>query len=79
MRSIPGQLTEDQSGHLTPLTTFDVSYSLKTPSWGDFSVTMINVLNSAPPIDATDTTNPVNYSLYDLNGRQVVLGWKKNL
>lgn len=79
IRSIPSQLNEAQNGHITPLTTFDLAYALKTPSWGDFTITLINLLNSDPPIDGTNTTNPLQYGLYDLNGRQLVVGYKKNL
>ncbi len=74
--TIPGQLTLDKSGNLTPLTTFDISYVYRTKSIGDFSFSVINILGSTPPVDSSQPTSPVNYSLYDPNGRQVVLGYK---
>ncbi len=79
MRSIPSQLNSSRTGDITPLTTFDFSYVLKTPHWGEFTATLINILNSDPPVDGSNPVTPVNYSLYDVNGRQVVVGWKKNL
>jgi iron complex outermembrane receptor protein len=75
-RTIPGQLTLDKSANLTPLTTFDVSYVYRTKKIGEFTLSLVNILNSSPPIDGSQPTSPVNYSLYDPNGRQVVLGYK---
>jgi iron complex outermembrane receptor protein len=77
VRTIPGQLKEDQSGSIRGLTTLDLAYTIRTPSWGEFTITVINVLNTPPPVDDSSPTSPVNYSLYDLNGRQVVVGYKK--
>jgi iron complex outermembrane receptor protein len=75
-RIIPGQLTLDKSANLTPLTTFDIAYVYRTKKIGDFSLSVINILGSSPPIDGSQPTSPVNYLLYDPNGRQVVLGYK---
>lgn len=76
--SIPHQkdLAKD-GGYINPLTTFDVAYIYKTKKYGDFSVGVINVLNSQPPYDLSNPTSMVNYSLYDPNGRQIVLGYRK--
>jgi TonB dependent receptor len=76
--SIPHQqdLAKD-GGYINPLTTFDIAYIYKTKSYGDFSVGVINILNSLPPYDLSNPTSMVNYSLYDPNGRQVVLGYRK--
>jgi iron complex outermembrane receptor protein len=75
-RTIPGQLTLDQSASLPTLCTFDVSYVYRTKKIGDFTVSVINILGSTPPVDLSQPQAPVNYSLYDPNGRQVVLGYK---
>ena len=77
VRTIPGQQTYDFSGRTRSLTTVDLSYVIKTASWGEFSFTVVNVLNTPPPTDPSQPETPVNYSLYDLNGRQVVVGYKK--
>jgi iron complex outermembrane receptor protein len=74
--TIPKQRTLDNTGELTPLTTVDLSYTYRTKKSGDFSIAIINVLNSLPPFDASNPDSQVNYSLYDPNGRQVVLGYQ---
>jgi iron complex outermembrane receptor protein len=79
IRTIPGQQKENHSGNIRSLTTGDLSYSLKTPTFGEFTLTVINVLNTPNPVDDSQPTSPVNYSLYDLNQRQVVLGYKVKL
>ena len=70
------QQTLDQTGEITPLTTIDLSYTYRTKSIGNFSIAVINVLGSMPPLDASNPNGEVNYSLYDPNGRQVVLGYQ---
>jgi iron complex outermembrane receptor protein len=77
--TIPGQNNLANNGRISSLTTFDLSYTYKTKTWGDFSLGMINVIGTKPPVDSTAGTSPVNYSLYDPNGRQVVLGYRKML
>lgn len=76
-RSVPKQKMLDQSGYISPFTTFDLNYTYKTKVYGDFSVTLVNILGSSPPLDNSDPTSPVNYALYDPNGQQVVLGYRK--
>ncbi len=78
-RTIPGQKTSDQTGRIDSQTTYDLSYSFKTKSAGKFSVGVINFLNSDPPRDSTQPTSQVNYSLYDPNGRQFVIGYQTTL
>jgi iron complex outermembrane receptor protein len=86
-RSIPHQLQLGSQNapagapiaYVSPITTFDIAYTYKNKTWGDFSVGVINILASAPPQDPTQPTGMVNYSLYDPNGRQVVLGYRKKL
>jgi iron complex outermembrane receptor protein len=77
IRTIPKQLTLDRSSSITSLTTIDLSYNIRLGAFGDFNATLINLLNSSPPIDPSQPTAPVNYSLYDPNGRQIVLSYKK--
>lgn len=77
--TIPGQNTLDNKSRIANLTTFDLGYTYKTKTWGDFSVGVINVVGTQPPIDNSAGTSPVNYSLYDPNGRQIVLGYRKML
>ena len=74
--TIPKQQTLDQTGEITPLTTVDLSYVYRTKKIGNFSIAIINVLGSMPPLDASNPNGEVNYSLYDPNGRQVVLGYQ---
>jgi iron complex outermembrane receptor protein len=77
--TIPGQNTLDNKSRIASLTTFDLSYTYKTKSIGDFSIGMINVLGTPPPYDNSVPTSPVNYSLYDPNGRQLIVGYRKTL
>ena len=74
--TIPSQKTLDKSGYISPLTTFDLFYTYKTKKIGSFSLALINLLNSQPPLDSSDPQSMVNYSLYDPNGRQIVLGYR---
>jgi outer membrane receptor protein involved in Fe transport len=77
--TIPGQNRLDNQGKIDGLTTFDLSYTYKTAKLGDFTLGVINVLGTKPPYDLSNPGSPVNYSLYDPNGRQFVLGYRKTL
>lgn len=70
-------MSDAQSGYINPMTTLDFAYVLKAGDAGTFTMTLINTLNSLPPYDRTSPQSMVNYSLYDPNGRQVVLGYSK--
>jgi outer membrane receptor protein involved in Fe transport len=77
--TIPDQNTLNNKARISSLTTFDLSYTYKTKKIGDFSVGMINLFGTPPPYDNSVPTSPVNYSLYDPNGRQIVVGYRTTL
>ena len=77
-RTIPHQKTLDKSGQISSLTTFDASYIRKMGTLGTISISLINLFNAEAPQDASNPGERVNYQLYDPNGRQVVLAYKKD-
>ncbi len=65
-----------EKGNLRNYTELEFMYSYKSKSLGTFSAGIKNVLNTTPPIDDTNTTTPLDGTIYNQIGQQYFTGYK---
>ncbi|MGE4131330.1 MAG: TonB-dependent receptor plug domain-containing protein [Bdellovibrionales bacterium] len=75
--TIPGQRKLDpEAGTTKTYTTWGMQYNFKWTKAATLTAGIKNLAGSTPPIDETNTTRPIDTSLYDQVGRQYYTGLK---
>lgn len=73
-RFVPSQLMADEKNKTSDYWAFDFSYVLATKNWGSITLGLLNLTDARPPLDSDGDADG---SLYDTNGRQLLIGYKK--
>lgn len=75
--TIAGQQKQDiTQGRLNPYTQFDLAYAYQAKKMGTFSLGVRNLFATNPPLDTSDTTTPLDTTLYDQIGRTLYTAYK---
>jgi hypothetical protein len=71
------QKADPTAGNLPTYTSFDLGYEYNGKSAGTFTAGIRDLMGTTPPVDETNTTMPLDTTLYSMIGREFIVGYRK--